>query len=162
MSLLKFQKATLFFMVAFFMSHSSALFANDILFDSLQWKARTLVLTGERDDPLVFGQIGEFKSNVDGLRERGIAVIRFDGDAIFEMSDLSRFDYRGRYDMNANLQRYYETEMQSDNDKFSVVLFGKDGMLKQVWKEREDIVPISEVFAIIDEMPMRQLETNKK
>lgn len=162
MYLLIFKKAALFFMAAFFMFNSSTLFANDILFDSLQWKARTLVLTGERDDPLVIGQIGEFKANVDGIRERGIAVIRFDGDAIFEMSDLSRFDYRGRYDMNANLQRYYESEMQSDNDKFSIVLFGKDGMLKKVWKENEDIVPLSEVFAIIDEMPMRQREMNKK
>jgi hypothetical protein len=80
--------------------------ADNIPFDSLQWKARTLVLTGERDDPLVIGQIVAFKKNVDGLRDRQIAVIRFDGENIYEMEEFSRFDYRGRYDMDANLQRY--------------------------------------------------------
>ena len=153
-------KAALVILAAF--SFSNSVMANDILFDSLQWKARTLVLTGERDDPLVIGQVGELKANVEGLRDRSIAVIRFDGDNIFEMSDFSRFDYRGRYDMNANLQRYYESEMQSDNDEFSVVLFGKDGQFKQVWKEREEVVPLNEVFAVIDAMPMRQREMNKK
>ena len=153
-------KAALVILAAF--SFSNSVMANDILFDSLQWKARTLVLTGERDDPLVIGQVGELKANVEGLRDRSIAVIRFDGDNIFEMSYFSRFDYRGRYDMNANLQRYYESEMQSDNDEFSVVLFGKDGQFKQVWKEREEVVPLNEVFAVIDAMPMRQREMNKK
>ena len=132
--------------------------ADNIPFDSLQWKARTLVLTGERDDPLVIGQIVAFKKNVDGLRDRQIAVIRFDGENIYEMEEFSRFDYRGRYDMDANLQRYYEKEMQSDNDKFSLVLFGKDGLFKEVWKEREEIVPLESVFEIIDAMPMRQRE----
>lgn len=132
--------------------------ANDILFDSLQWRARVVVLTGERNDPLLSQQIELLRENLDGLKNREIAVIRFDGDAIYEMSDFSNFSYRGRYDMDANLQRYYEGEMQSDNNIFSVALFGKDGYFKKVWKDREEAVPLSEVFAEIDAMPMRQRE----
>lgn len=136
--------------------------ANDILFDSLQWNARVLVLTGERNDPLLVQQIAILKENVDALRERSIAVIRFDADNIYEMDDLSNFDYRGRYDIDADLQGYYEDEMNSDNAKFSVALFGKDGMFKEVWKEREEAVPVKEIFNLIDSMSMRQREIERK
>lgn len=135
--------------------------ANDIVFDSLQWKARVLVLTGQRNDALLVEQVDILKQNLQGLRERSIAVIRFDGDAIYEMEDLSSFDYRGRYNMRASLQGYYEDEMQSDNNEFSVVLFGKDGDFKKVWKDRKVSVPIEDVFSIIDAMPMRQREIQR-
>lgn len=132
--------------------------ANDILFDSLQWRARALVLTGDRNDGLLNEQIALLRSNVDGLQDREIAVIRFEGDSIFELTDFSDYSYRGRYDMNAHLQRFYESEMQSDNNVFSVVLFGKDGGFKRVWKDREEAVPLAEIFSEIDAMPMRQRE----
>lgn len=135
--------------------------ANDILFDSLQWRARVLVLTGERNDALLNEQIAMLRENQAGLQERSIAVIRFDGDAIFEMDELSNFSYRGRYNMDADLQSYYEDEMQSDNNKFSLALFGMDGDFKRVWKEREEAVPLEEVFTEIDAMPMRQREMAK-
>ncbi|MFP4314406.1 MAG: DUF4174 domain-containing protein [Alphaproteobacteria bacterium] len=136
--------------------------ANDILFDSLQWRARVLVLTGEENDPLVIEQKLILRDNFEGLRERSIAVIRFDGDNIYEMDDLSSFNFHGRYDMDADLQGYYEDEMNSDNSIYSLVLFGKDGQRKEVWIDREEPVAMSEVFTVIDAMPMRQREMNGK
>lgn len=161
------------FCFAVIMSGANAQEQGEPVFDSLVWKARALVITGDYSDPLAEEQIAILRTDVPALAERDIAVLRFARDRIIEMSDLSNFQYRGWDDMDAHQQRYIEEKIQSDNNIFSVVLVGKDGLVKKVWggplPENLDgaapeiappvtAVPLNEIFAIIDAMPMRERE----
>lgn len=128
------------------------------VFSTLQWKARALVLTGNADDPMVAEQMRIFRENIEGLKERDIALIRFLYDNLDEIDGLSDFDYRGWYDMDAAEQGFMEDQLGTDNNKFSVVLVGKDGELKRVWAPENHSVSIEWIFGLIDSMPMRERE----
>ena len=146
----------LFIALLVFVSGSS--FAQNVgpVFKTLQWKARVIVLTGNHNDPLVNEQIALFKDNLEGIRERDIAVIRFEADTLDEMDEFSQFHYRGWYDMDASEQGFMEKQLDLDNNSFGLALVGKDGQLKKIWVEQENAVEPAEIFAVIDEMPMAQ------
>lgn len=128
------------------------------VFRTLQWRARALVLTGNPDNPMVTEQMNILRANIEGLKERDVAVIRFRYDDLDEIDELSDFDYRGWYDMDSAEQGFMEDQLGTDNNKFSVVLVGKDGELKQVWAPENHSVSIEWVFGLIDSMPMRSRE----
>ena len=130
------------------------------VFSTLQWKARALVLTGNTDDPMVAEQMRIFRENIEGLAERNIAVIRFRYDDLDEIDELSAFDYRGWYDMDAAEQGFMEDQLGTDNNKFSVALVGLDGELKQVWAPENHSVSIEWIYGLIDSMPMRERAKN--
>lgn len=132
------------------------------VFSTLQWNARALVLTGNADDPMVAQQMQIFRNNIEGLKKRDIAVIRFLYDNLDEIDELSDFDYRGWYDMDAAEQGFMEDQLGTDNNVFSVVLIGKDGELKQVWAPENHTVSIEWIFGLIDSMPMRKREMNEQ
>ncbi len=150
--------------IAFLLILPTQVRAADPIFRTLQWKHDTLVLTGENSDPLVNEQISIFRQNVEALKIRDIAMIRFFRDDLDEMDDLSDVNYRGWYNMDANEQRFMERLLQTDNNKFSVALVGKDGELTYVWKDREDrkdkkppmAVPMGEIFYMIDNPPLKK------
>ncbi len=124
----------------------------DPVFDKLQWRARVLVITGNRDEPLADEQLIELQNAQGGLLDRQVAVLRFREDNLFEVESLSNFDYGGWYDMDAPEQSFMEEQLQTDNNVFSVVLVGLDGEVKNVWL---DLVEPQAIFDVIDEMPMR-------
>ena len=132
------------------------------IFSSLRWKNRAIVITGEPDDAQVAEQLQVFRENIAGLKERRLVMIRFLHEDLDEIDELSDYNYRGWYDMDANEQSFMERQLGTDNNKFSVVLVGLDGELKQVWMPEQSAVPINWIFSAVDAMPMRQREQKEK
>lgn len=125
-----------------------AAYAQDsVLFKDLQWRANVLVVTGGYDEPRVKQQLQIFQAQAKILRENDMAVIRFVRDRLIEQRDINDFQYRGWFKMNARQQGYVERQIQSDNDVFSVVLIGKNGVTQHVWAPQAD-----------DESPLVSLE----
>ena len=100
---------------------------------ALRNKARPLViLSDSRQDPRVAKQISSLDGTKPELDDRNIAILREaqTGSALRKTLGVSE---RG----------------------FAVVLVGKDGGVKKVWR---DPVDPKAIFTIIDAMPMRQRE----
>ena len=107
--------------------------ATDARLDALRWKARPVVVLSDKpDDPSVSRQLAALDGARDGVSERDIQVLRESGP---------RGALRRRLGVTA--------------PGFAVVLVGKDGGVKAVW--REPVNP-KQIFTIIDRMPMRRDE----
>lgn len=91
-----------------------------------------IVLSDSRDDPRVARQIAALDHARPGLDERDIKVLR---DA----------------EPGSGLRKSLGVERAG----FAVVLVGKDGGVKKVWR---DVVDPKRIFTIIDQMPMRRQE----
>lgn len=103
--------------------------------DDAKGKVRpVVVLSNSRDDPRVAKQIQALDSARPELRNRDIQVLREAGS-------------------DGPLRKKLGVEKKG----FAVVLVGKDGTVKKVWR-----VPVDpkQIFTIIDAMPMRQNEMN--
>ena len=100
---------------------------------ALRDKARpVVVLSDSRDDPRVADQIARLDGTRPALDERNIKVLREakPGSALRKTLGVAE---RG----------------------FAVVLVGKDGSVKKVWR---DPVDPKAIFTVIDSMPMRRDE----
>lgn len=105
----------------------------DAPFDRLVGKAWGLVLTGPELDPLYIQQIEMLTLAVPKLIKHEIVTIHFNDRSLNVLPDLSVFPYRLpvlRENKDANL---LEELLYTDDDVFSVVLVGKDGLTKYVW-----------------------------
>ena len=91
-----------------------------------------VVLSDSRDDPRVAKQISTLDHTRPGLTQRNIKVLR-------------------EAQPGSTLRKSLGVEEKG----FAVVLVGKDGSVKKVWK---DPVDPKAIFSIIDAMPMRQQE----
>ncbi len=91
-----------------------------------------IILSDSRDDPRVARQISALDHTQPELDSRNIKVLR---DA----------------EPGSTLRKNLGVERKG----FAVVLVGKDGGVKKVWR---DPVDPKQIFTIIDRMPMRQLE----
>lgn len=123
---------------------SSAAIPYDL--EARQWNARPLLVFGpSEDDDGVRTQLDWIERDVAGLAEREMDDVRVIGlrgvanGAPMATTDASRL--RARFDIA-------ET-------KFAVILVGKDGGEKL---RTEQPIALSEVFAVIDAMPMRRRE----
>ena len=103
--------------------------------DALRDRARPVViLSDRRDDPRAARQRAALDADPAGARERAIAVLsEEDGAGVLHR----RFGITG----------------------FAVVLVGKDGGVKSVWREP---VEARRIFAAIDAMPMRREEMRRQ
>jgi hypothetical protein len=116
-----------------------------------KWKTRlVLIFTPSIDDVDYQTQLVEFDRHLPGVIERDIvfAHILENGSSTIgcdELADDSAEELRRRYDVKPG--------------KFYLVLVGKDN----TWKLWTDF-PISadELFAVIDDMPMRRAELMRK
>ncbi len=105
----------------------------DAPFDRLVGKAWALVLTGPELDPLYIQQIEMLTPAAPQLIKHEIVTIHFDDRSLNLLPELSVFDYRLpvlRENKDTNL---LEELLYTDDDVFSVVLVGKDGVAKYVW-----------------------------
>lgn len=105
----------------------------DAPFDRLVDKAWALVITGPDLDPLYIQQIEMLTPAAAKLIKREIVTIHFDDRSLNVLPDLSVFPYRLpvlRENKGTNL---LEQLLYTDDDVFSVVLVGKDGLTKYVW-----------------------------
>ena len=101
--------------------------------EALRDKARpVIVLSDSRDDPRVAAQIAKLDGTRPALDERDIKVLREarPGSALRKTLGVAE---RG----------------------FAVVLVGKDGSVKKIWR---DPVDPKAIFTVIDAMPMRRDE----
>ena len=110
-------------------------FAHADALDDAKGKQRpVVVLSDSRDDPRVAKQIQALDGTKPELTNRNIQVLQEAGP-------------------DGPLRKKLGVEKKG----FFVVLVGKDGSMKKVWR---DPVDPKAIFTIIDSMPMRQKEMN--
>lgn len=136
--------------------------SNDPIFDDLEWRARVIVITGPSDDPLYLDQVSEFRANLDGLADRDITVIHFHNRVVESIDDISAVYFEKDVLSDSNDQRYLQSRLKIDDDVFSLALIGKDGGLKEYWNAPAKAIPASQIFSIIDAMPMRVREMENR
>ena len=101
--------------------------------DALKGNARpVVVLSDSRDDPRVAKQISDLDHTGPELTNRNIKVLR-----------------------EANPGSALRKSLGVGERGFAVVLVGKDGTVKKVWR---DPVDPKQIFTVIDAMPMRKDE----
>ena len=103
--------------------------------DDAKGKARpVVVLSDSRDDPRVAKQIQALDGTSPELSNRNIQVLQ-----------------------EAGSEGPLRKKLGVEKKGFAVVLVGKDGTVKKVWR---DPVDPKQIFTIIDGMPMRKNEMN--
>lgn len=112
----------------------------DAPFDRLQGNAWALVLTGPDIDPMYVTQLASLTAAAPDLIKREIVVIRFHGRTLVTYPELSVADYQlpslnGSKKGRSSHQKIkaLEEQLQTNDDVFSVVLVGKEGLTRYVW-----------------------------
>jgi hypothetical protein len=116
-----------------------------------RWKNRLLFLFSPSPVVPAYQSLDqELRRNPDGVADRDLLVFRIleQGPSAVGSQEISPQDA-------ANLQRLFGVSPGA----FKVVLVGKDGGVKL---ERSGLVTLSEIFTLIDSMPMRQREMQGK
>jgi hypothetical protein len=115
------------------------------------WENRLLLLFAPSSDGDDFkGQKLELQSQWVGVLDRDLIIIEIfrKGDSRLMNDQLSR-------ESAERLRRQFRVEP----DRFEVILIGKDGTVKLRNSEQ---VPVSDLFGLIDAMPMRQDEMRQR
>lgn len=121
------------FVCVFFLAKPSCVQAVDAPFDRLQGKAWAVVITGSDLDPLYIEQISHFMPAAAIFIKREIVTIYFKDRVLRVIPELSVAPYqlpRLRKNRDTNV---LESLLQTDDDVFSVVLVGKEGLTRHVW-----------------------------
>ena len=95
-------------------------------------------------------QIYDVASQWDGILDRQLIIIEIISN------DESRFM---KEPLLAETAVRIRRQFGIEPDKFAVVLIGKDGTVKL---RKSEYVPLSEIFDLIDAMPMRQKEMQQR
>lgn len=115
-----------------------------------RWRHRLLLIFSPSAQTPAFQQLAnQLKQQREGVADRDLIVfsIMSDGQSRVGEDVLSKQEAE-------NLRRRFQVAAE----EFRVVLIGKDGTVKL----SEPTVKLSEVFALIDSMPMRQREMREK
>ena len=132
-----------------------ALFAADTLagdrigfdLDQARWVNRVLVLSANSSDhPDLLAMTDRISLRACEVANRDLITIVVTNGA------TARLD--GQL-LDAGSTRRLLSRLRLPGHEFAMLLFGKDGGLKRRWS---DAVPLGEVFALIDGMPMRRAE----
>jgi len=116
-----------------------------------RWKNRLLFLFSPSSEIPAYQSLNrELNRNHDGVRDRDILVFRIleQGSSAMDSQEISP---QG----TINLRRRFGVNQGT----FTVVLVGKDGGVKM---QRPGPVSLSDIFGLIDSMPMRQREMQEK
>ena len=131
-------------MTALLVFTASKVFAMESLSD-LEWKNRIVIIVGDAADEKVARQSELLAGHKVELADRDMVIIH-----------LSRGEARTLYgpaaDRDAGAIR---SDLEVDGNDFHVFLIGKDGTVKLM---RDDLVSDTEIFGLIDAMPMRRAE----
>lgn len=101
--------------------------------------------------PLLVEGLSLLQENMDKVKERDIKVF-----ALFP--DYGRV--AGEASMRAGEVESLRKRYKIAVDQFALVLVGKDGYEKLRWDNK--LKPLSELFSLIDSMPMRQREMREQ
>lgn len=117
---------------------------------SHQWNDRIiLVLSDTILDEMYQKQILELQNNALGLKERKLIVYHVQPEKF--KKELSNSDWNN----GTNLYKTYK----KTNSRFEFVLIGLDNTVKL---QQSEFLTCKKLFSIIDAMPMRQSEMQKK
>ena len=115
-----------------------------------RWRNRLLmVFSSSQEDSNYQSLIKEIQDQRDGLRERDILVFE-----ILEKGE-SRF---GNTVLKKETIDFLRQKFSAGQGSFLVILLGKDGEEKM----RRQKVSLTEIFGVIDGMPMRQREMKER
>ena len=133
--------------VLLFSSTMTAASAGSALLDRYTWHNRLLLIFTPHPDHPEFNAQNRILATVEAdLIDRDLVVFRMmPGEAVTIDNNLSRASN------SAAIYRDFAIETR----EFRVLLIGKDGTLKLT---RSTAVGATELFALIDSMPMRQME----
>jgi hypothetical protein len=114
-----------------------------------QWKNRVLVVSAQADgDEMLAQQRNELSATSADFAERDMVLVTLLDDAVSTAADR---------ELSHEEARKARSELGIASGSFSLRLIGKDGSVKL---SRERAVPMTEIYALIDSMPMRQRETS--
>ena len=115
-----------------------------------RWRNRLLmVFSPSKEDSNYQSLKKEMKAQRNGLRDREILVFE-----ILEKGE-SRF---GKTVLKKEAIDFLRQKFSAGQGSFLVILMGKDGEEKIRWQK----VNLTEIFAVIDGMPMRQREMRER
>jgi hypothetical protein len=115
-----------------------------------RWRHRLLLIFSPASQTPAFQELGrELQQLREGVADRDLIVFSLLGDG------PSR---AGEAVLNRQEAETLRRQFRVKDDEFRVVLIGKDGMVKL----SEPAVQLSDIFALIDSMPMRQQEMQER
>lgn len=116
-----------------------------------QWNKRILVVSAPAaDDADLVRQRGELALTADAFADRDMVLVTLQDDGV------SMADDRELTGEEAGAVR---ASLGIEGTSFSLRLIGKDGAIKL---SAQSATPMSEIYALIDTMPMRQQETHDR
>lgn len=115
--------------------------------DDYRWKNRLLVVSSPApDDPNLARQLQQVDATDSEFAERDLVLIRLATDGT-SLAGTRKLDPAQVEEMRIALG--------IDAGSFAVLLIGKDGTVKL---SKNTFVPMDDIYALIDQMPMRQRE----
>ena len=123
----------------------------DFDLDTYQWKNRIILIFAPSSDSDAYKrQMREFEGQGDGILDRDLIVLE-----LFENGESRSGDTPLSEGAAPQMRRQFD----AGEAEFSIILIGKDGTVKL----RSTVpVSVSEIFSLIDAMPMRQDEMHRK
>ncbi len=118
--------------------------------DNYKWKKRLLLLFAPKEDAAYQKQIQLFKEQQVGSDERDLLIVQL------LVEGISRIDSQP---INPVLAAQIRERFKVEQQKFQVILVGKDGTTK---RRDHSLVPPEVIFGEIDAMPMRQQEMRSR
>ncbi|CAH8285150.1 uncharacterized protein DUF4174 [Mariniflexile fucanivorans] len=118
--------------------------------DTHKWNDRLiLILIDQEANENYNPQLTEFKKHIKGLIERKVVIYHIKPDAF----------KKGLNNTNWQQEKTVYKFYKKTDEPFEIVLVGLDGSVKL---RQTEILPCKNLFSIIDSMPMRRYEENKK
>ena len=141
------------FIVLTIFSSYQMLSAQDI--SKHQWQHRlVLLISTQPDNTIAREQMDALLSNVKGLEERKIKIYEIKADR-YRVIPLADREKKDNWSNQSDLYQRYGRE----TTPFEIILIGLDGSVKL---RQPTFLPIHDLFAVIDAMPMRRSEIGKK
>lgn len=141
------------FIVLTIFSSYQMLSAQDI--SKHQWQHRlVLLISTQPDNTIAREQMDALLSNVKGLEERKIKIYEIKADR-YRVIPLADREKKDNWSNQSDLYQRYGRE----TTPFEIILIGLDGSVKL---RQPTFLPIHDLFAVIDAMPMRRSEIRKK
>ena len=123
----------------------------DVDLDAYQWKNRIILLFAPSSDFDAYQrQMQEFEGQEDGILDRDLIVLE-----IFEVGQSRS----GHISLSEGVAPRLRRQFHVGEGEFVFILLGKDGTEKL---RSNNPVSFSELFRLIDAMPMRQEEMRRK
>jgi hypothetical protein len=123
----------------------------DFDLNAYQWKNRIILIFAPSSDSDGYKrQMREFGGQEDGILDRDLIILELFENGESRLGDTS---------LSERVEPQMKRQFNVGEGEFSIFLIGKDGTVKL---RSNDPVATSEIFSLIDAMPMRQEEMHRK